>query len=337
MRFRSIIFCLLILSAIVFTSAFYLFNYYTEKFIFNSQLKIVEIKKGQSVKTISKKLQENKVILNDKLFILYVVFNKLQSSLKAGEYEFSKNITIKEVTDKLLRGEVKLRKVTIPEGLTVKQIAGIFEKNNLFPESQFLSVLEDQNFKNELLGNEVNSFEGFLFPETYKYWKDIEPEEFIRIMVGMFKKVFGELKSQYPIENKLSDYEIIKLASIIEKESGSKSELAQISSVFHNRLRIGMKLDSDPTIIYGLGDSFDGNIRKRDMELFTEYNTYMIPGLPPTPISNPGKASLHAAINPNETKFLYFVSMGNGSHYFSKDYNEHRMAVYKYQIKKSRD
>lgn len=98
-----------------------------------------------------------------------------------------------------------------------------------------------------------------------------------------------------------------------------------------------MKLDSDPTIIYGLGDSFDGNIRKRDMELFTEYNTYMIPGLPPTPISNPGKASLHAAINPNETKFLYFVSMGNGSHYFSKDYNEHRMAVYKYQIKKSRD
>lgn len=337
MRFRSIIFFLLILSAIVFTSAFYLFNYYTQKFVFNSQLKIVEIKKGESVKTISKKLQENKVILNDKLFILYVVFNKLQSSLKAGEYEFSKNITIKEVTDKLLRGEVRLRKVTIPEGLTVKQIAGIFEKNNLFSESQFLSVLEDQNFKNELLGNEVNSFEGFLFPETYNYWKDIEPEEFIRIMVGMFKKVFGELKSQYPIENKLSDYEIIKLASIIEKESGSKSELAQISSVFHNRLRIGMKLDSDPTIIYGLGDSFDGNIRKRDMELFTEYNTYMIPGLPPTPISNPGKASLHAAINPNETKFLYFVSMGNGSHYFSKDYNEHRMAVYKYQIKKSRD
>lgn len=337
MRFRSIIFFLLILSAIVFTSAFYLFNYYTQKFVFNSQLIIVEIKKGESVKTISKKLQENKVILNDKLFILYVVFNKLQSSLKAGEYEFSKNITIKEVTDKLLRGEVKLRKVTIPEGLTVKQIAGIFEKNNLFPESQFLSVLEDQNFKNELLGNEVNSFEGFLFPETYNYGKDIEPEEFIRIMVGMFKKVFGELKSQYPNENKLSDYEIIKLASIIEKESGSKSELAQISSVFHNRLRIGMKLDSDPTIIYGLGDSFDGNIRKRDMELFTEYNTYMIPGLPPTPISNPGKASLHAAINPNETKFLYFVSMGNGSHYFSKDYNEHRMAVYKYQIKKSRD
>ena len=337
MRFRSIIFFLLILSAIVCASALYLFNYYTQKFVFNSELKIVEIKKGESVKTISKKLQEKKVIFNDKLFILYVVFNELQSSLKAGEYEFSKNITIKEVTDKLLRGEVKLRKVTIPEGLTVKQIAGIFEKNNLFSANEFLNILEDQNLKNELLGNEVNSFEGFLFPETYNYWKDIEPEEFIRIMVGMFKKVFGELKLQYPIENKLSDYEIIKLASIIEKESGSKSELAQVSSVFHNRLGIGMKLDSDPTIIYGLGDSFDGNIRKRDMELFTEYNTYRIPGLPPTPISNPGKASLHAAINPDETKFLYFVSMGNGSHYFSKDYNEHRMAVYKYQIKKFRD
>jgi UPF0755 protein len=334
MKFRSIIFFFLILTACVFASAFYLFNYYTEKVTFNSQLKIVEIKKGDSVKTISKKLQENNVIINDRLFVLYVIYNKYDSKLKAGEYEFSKNVTIKNVAHKLISGEVKLRRVTIPEGLTAKQIARIFEKNNLFSASRFLSVLEDQNLKKELLGSGINSFEGFLFPETYNYSKDIKPEEFVRIMVEMFKKVFGELKLQHNGENKLSDYEIIKLASIIEKESGSKSELAQISSVFHNRLRIGMKLDSDPTIIYGLGDSFDGNIREKDLEHFTEYNTYMIPGLPPTPISNPGRASLHAAMNPDDTAFLYFVSMGNGSHYFSKNYNEHRRAVYNYQIKR---
>ena len=333
MKFKSIALFFLILLAVLFASAFYFFNHYTEKVTFNSELKIVEIKKGESVKTISKKLYENKVIVNDKLFILYVMINKLEGGLKAGEYEFPKNLTIKNVTDKLTIGEVKQRRVTIPEGLTIKQIAQIFEENNLFSANEFLSVMEDQDLKNELLGNGINSFEGFLFPETYNYSKDVKPQEFIRIMVSMFKKVFGELKLEYNRQNNLSDYEIIKLASIIEKESGSNAEQTQISSVFHNRLRIGMKLDSDPTIIYGLGDSFDGNIRKRDLEHFTQYNTYMIPGLPPTPISNPGRASLHAAMVPDETSFLYFVSMGNGSHYFSKSYNEHKRAVYNYQIK----
>lgn len=335
MKFRSIILFILIVLSIGSISAFYVFNHYTQIVTFNSELKIVEIKKGQSVKAISKTLYENKIILDDKLFVLYVVVNELEGSLKAGEYEFAENITIKNVADKLIKGEVKQRRVTIAEGLTVKQIALILEKNKLFSAGDFLSVLEDQNLRNELLGSEIDSYEGFLFPETYSYSKDIKPGEFVRIMVKMFNDVFGKLKLQNKGENTLSDYETVKLASIIEKESGSKSELSQISSVFHNRLRIGMKLDSDPTIIYGLGESFDGNIRKEDLEKLTEYNTYMIPGLPPTPISNPGRAALHAAMNPDETEFLYFVSMGNGSHYFSKNYNEHKRAVYNYQIRRN--
>ncbi|NIT13020.1 MAG: endolytic transglycosylase MltG, partial [Candidatus Dadabacteria bacterium] len=186
----------------------------------------------------------------------------------------------------------------------------------------------------ELLGDGIESFEGFLFPETYNCSKDVTAEEFVRMMIETHKKIFDELRPHYSGENDLSDYDILKLASIIEKESGYGSELRTISSVFHNRLRIGMKLDSDPTIIYGMGESFDGNIRKKDIEQYTEYNTYMIAGLPPTPISNPGRAALQAAMNPDKTEYLYFVSMGDGSHYFSKNYDEHKRAVYNYQIKK---
>ncbi|NIP37973.1 MAG: endolytic transglycosylase MltG [Candidatus Dadabacteria bacterium] len=334
MKLRSLIFFFLILFVIALLSAYYLFNYYTKEFAYNSEIKLVEINKGESVTKISKKLLDNKIIFNDKLFVLYVRINKLEGSLKAGEYEFSKNLTIKDVTERLINGDVKLRKVTIPEGLTLKQIAQVFERNNLFSATEFLSALEDQNLKQELLGSEINSYEGFIFPETYNYSKDAGPEEFVRMMVAMHKKVFDELRPNYNEENDLSDYEILKLASIIEKESGANSELRTISSVFHNRLRIGMKLDSDPTIIYGMGDSYDGNIRKRDIEQYTAYNTYHIQGLPPTPISNPGKAAIEAAMNPEQTEFLFFVSMGNGTHYFSKNYKEHRRAVYNYQIKK---
>lgn len=334
MSLRSIFLTLLILLVLCSAGALYLFNYYTEQFTFNSTAKVVEIQKGESVTKISKKLYDKKVIFNDKLFVLYVKINNLESGLKAGEYEFDKELTIKNVTDKLIKGDVKLRKITIPEGLTLKEIAQIFERNKLFSASKFMALLDDKSFQEELLGNDIGSFEGYLFPETYHYGKDVTAKEFIKIMVQMHNKVFSELKPHYSGENNLSDYEILKLASIIEKESGAGSELTTISSVFHNRLRIGMKLDSDPTIIYGMGDRYDGNIRKRDIEQYTEYNTYHIPGLPPTPISNPGKAALHAAMNPDETQFLYFVSMGNGTHYFSKSYKEHQRAVYNYQIRK---
>ncbi len=145
MKLRSIIFFFLILCVVALLSAYYLFNYYTKEFTYNSDIKLVEINKGESVTKISKKLLDNKIIFNDKLFVLYVRINKLEGSLKAGEYEFSKNLTIKDVTERLINGDVKLRKVTIPEGLTLKQIAQVFERNNLFSATEFLSALEDQN------------------------------------------------------------------------------------------------------------------------------------------------------------------------------------------------
>nr|NIT14708.1 hypothetical protein [Candidatus Dadabacteria bacterium] len=213
MKLKSLLIFVTILAVIVVCSAYYLFNYYTKEYAFNSRVRIIEIEKGQSVTEISKELYDNNVIFNDKLFVLYVIINKLESRLKAGEYEFSKNLTIEDVTDRLIRGDVKLRKVTIPEGLTLAQIARVFENNKLFSAQDFVAVLDDENLRTELLGDGIESFEGFLFPETYNYSKDVTAEEFVRMMIGMHKKVFDELRPHYSGENDLSDYDILKLAS----------------------------------------------------------------------------------------------------------------------------
>jgi len=339
MKLRNILVLLLVL-LIISTSIFiYLFHFFTEKHLYNSHTQIVDINKGEGVKQIAAKLKNKGVISNDRIFVMYVLTKKVQGKLKAGEYIFKRNITIAEVVNKLKDGDVRLRKITIPEGLTLNDIANLFDNEGLFSKSSILSVFRDDAFRNKLLGNNIKSFEGFLFPETYIYLKNITPQKIIKIMVEKNKEVFKKLKEN-KVSNKtynLNDYELLKLASIIEKESEADFERSLISSVFHNRLRIGMKLDSDPTVIYGLGEQFDGNLRRSDLDNFTEYNTYMKLGLPPTPISNPGEASIKAALNPEDTSYFYFFSKGDGTHYYSKTYKEHQRAVYKYQIKKSRD
>jgi UPF0755 protein len=176
----------------------------------------------------------------------------------------------------------------------------------------------------------MSSFEGYLFPDTYSYTKGIISEEFIRVMVSRFKKVYGSLKTQYREVN-LTDREVVTLASIIEKETGSAYERPLISAVFHNRLRLAMRLESDSTVIYGLGGDFDGDLTKENLRTEATYNTYRSMGLPPGPISNPGKDSLESALNPAKVNYLYFVSKGDGTHYFSSDYRDHREAVFKYQ------
>jgi conserved hypothetical protein, YceG family len=154
-------------------------------------------------------------------------------------------------------------------------------------------------------------------------------------MVSRFDKVYESLKSEADGKLSLTDHEIITLASIVEKETGDASERSLISAVFHNRLRRGMRLDSDPTVIYGLGEDFDGNLTKSDLRTETGYNTYKIAGLPPGPIANPGKASIRATMNPAEVDYLYFVSRGDGTHVFSSNYRDHQRAVIRYQKRRN--
>ena len=291
---------------------------------------IVSIPKGSGLTTISDTLMNSGVIANDKLFILYVMKEGLQGDLKAGEYEFEKGSTMAGVVSQLVAGDVLLYRVTIPEGLTVKEIAKLLDSKRVVDEKDFILETQDEEFIKELLGPKATSFEGYLFPETYSYSRSPNAKELIILMVERFKAVFDPLQELRDKTN-LSDEEIVILASIIEKETGAASERPVISAVFQNRLRIGMKLDSDPTVIYGMGEEYKGNIRKKDLKEATRYNTYVIKGLPLGPIANPGKDSIMAVFEPADVKYLYFVSKGDGTHHFSNNYREHQRAVYKYQ------
>lgn len=291
---------------------------------------VVSIPKGSGLKRISDTLMKSGVIANDNLFILYVIKEGLQGDLKAGEYEFKKGSTMSEVVSQIVAGDVLLYRVTIPEGLTVKEIAKLLDSKGVVGEEDFIVETQNQEFIKELLGNDAASFEGYLFPETYSYSRSPNPKELIVLMVDRFKAVFEPLK-ELRSESNLTDQEIVTLASIIEKETGTASERPTISAVFQNRLRIGMKLDSDPTVIYGMGENYKGNIRRKDLKEETPYNTYIIKGLPPGPIANPGKDSIMAVFEPADVKYLYFVSKGDGTHHFSNSFREHQNAVNKYQ------
>lgn len=291
---------------------------------------VVEIPKGSGLSGISEKLMHSGVIANDKLFILYVMKEGWQDELKAGEYKFEKGSTMADVANKIVRGDVELDQVTIPEGLTVKEIARLLDEKGVVGEADFIKETQNKALIKKLLGPDANSFEGYLFPETYSYSRSLTPKELIILMVERFKAVYEPLSDQRKRVN-LTDNEILTLASIIEKETGAAFERPVISAVFQNRLRIGMKLDSDPTVIYGMGENYSGDLRRRDLKEYTEYNTYVIKGLPPGPIANPGRDSIIAVLDPADVKYLYFVSKGDGTHHFSNSFREHQNAVNKYQ------
>jgi len=321
---------LIIIVLILLGASYLTVSHYIHKVPSVSENMIVDIPKGAGLKDISSKLKQAGVIKSDELFILYVMSEGWQNELKAGEYEFDKGSTMSEVAAKIVTGDVLLYRVTIPEGLTVKEIAGLLGKKGIVDEQEFLLETQNKELLRELLGHGAISFEGYLFPETYSYSRAPSSQEFIRLMVNRFKTVYEPLSDMRDKVN-LTDKEVLTLASIIEKETGAAFERPIISAVFHNRLRIGMKLDSDPTVIYGMGERYAGNLRRRDLGEATEYNTYVIKGLPPGPIANPGKDSIMAALNPADVRYLYFVSRGDGTHHFSPNYREHQRAVYKYQ------
>jgi UPF0755 protein len=327
LRFISFaVLALLILGA----SAMAGFYYYVNNVPSVSESKIIDIPRGKGVRKISDLLEYKGVIGNGKLFLIYVIVRGWEDKLKAGEYKFEKGSTIANVAQKIAWGDVVIHKITIPEGLTVKEIAALLDKKGVLDGRRFLAAAEDPKLLETLPGRHITGIEGYLFPDTYTYTKGVTPEKFIRMMVEKFKKVYASLSGlKYRVN--LTDNEIITLASMIEKETGSASERPLVSAVFNNRLKLGMKLDSDPTVIYGLGEKFYGNLTRDDLNTMTQYNTYMIKGLPPGPICNPGKESIIAAMSPAPVNYLYFVSRGNGTHYFSVNYKEHQRAVSEYQ------
>jgi UPF0755 protein len=230
-----------------------------------------------------------------------------------------------------------LHKITVPEGFTVRQIAELFAEKGVSRADDVPALEADDAFKKGLGipadgdSNHRQGLEGYLFPDTYQYiWSDTE-RDIVEMMVKRFFEIYDAGMRSRQNELGMSMREILTLASIIEKETGAPQERPHIAVVFYNRLRKGMRLQSDPTVIYGLGERYAGNLTRRDLDEATPYNTYQIPALPPGPICNPGKAALEAALWPAASDDLYFVSRNDGTHEFSADYTAHVRAVNRYQ------
>ena len=288
------------------------------------------IKPGQRLSVISDNLEKNGIVKSSFFFKILVSYKESAKDLKAGEYMLSASKTPLQILSIIAKGSVKLYKLTIPEGLNIKEIAQRVEEAKFGTSENFILLAESKIFA-ESLGIKQNTLEGYLYPETYFFPKGTSQKKIIQAMVKAFNKVYNaEFKKQTTALG-FSVHEIVTLASIIEKETGAAKERPLISSVFHNRLKKGMRLESDPTVIYGIKD-FNGNITRKDLKTWTSYNTYKIKALPPGPIANPGGMSIKAALYPAKTDFFFFVSKKDTTHKFSKTIKEHNKAVRKYQL-----
>lgn len=308
-----------ILAALIVTSVFLYYDSFLNK---NVEILEVDIEKGENFETTYNKIFKD---LNPPpYFDIYLkkVMN-FHKKRKYGYY-YAKNINIKQFLFNIMNGKEYLIKVFIVEGSNIYDIAKTLERKGIIKEKIFLDVAMDKQFIKALTGLDVESMEGMLYPDTYFFSKNIIARNIIRKMYENFKKNLPENFADRVKKYGLSFYEGIILASIIQKESHYIDEYPIIASVFYNRLKRNMKLQADPTVIYGIYKIFDGNLTKLHLkDQNNRYNTYVFYGLPPTPICNPTSAALEAVINPAETKYLYFVTDGKGKHNFAITYREH--------------
>ncbi|MGQ9646298.1 MAG: endolytic transglycosylase MltG [Thermodesulfobacteriota bacterium] len=298
--------------------------------------KTVMIKKGTPLRKVLIHLQEEGIIRDASFFMGMTTLLGKKKEIKAGEYEFHTRMYPWQVLNLLATGQTKYHLLTIPEGLTLSQIAQLLEDLNLAEKKTFLEkafsprLLLSLGLPYSVASKSVSSVEGYLYPNTYHLMKEMSPEEIIQIMVQQFQRVFNRDWIQRASQLGMSQREVVILASIIEKEASLPEEKPIVSAVFHNRLKKKMPLQSDPTVIYGM-KNFNGNLTRADLERPSPYNTYLFNGLPPTPICNPGKEAILAALYPSPVSYLYFVSRNDGSHHFSSTIEEHNRAVWKYQ------
>jgi UPF0755 protein len=296
---------------------------------------IVEVPAGASVRAVAAQLEAQGAIRDARAFTWLARLEKKDAALRVGEYEIAPGLSAREVLALLVEGRVLLHAVTIPEGLRIEEIAARVAAAGFGSESEYVSLARDAAFA-RAQGVPGDTLEGYLFPETYRFPRGASAKEVIAAQLAQFERAWSEL-APLAAKRGLSKRDAVVLASLIEKETGAPAERPLISAVFHNRLARGMRLETDPSVIYGIAD-FDGNLRRVHLEdEGNPYNTYRIPGLPPGPIASPGAAALRAAVEPTPgADFLFFVARGDGSHEFTKTYREHLSAVNRFQLRRGR-
>jgi len=293
----------------------------------------IEVPRGSNFSRIMDILGEAGLVKNRLAFYIFAKLKDAPTHIRAGEYELSSSMSPSLIIDKLIRGEIKGYHVPIPEGFTVSQIASTLAERGLVNKKEFLRLSVDPVFLSSL-NIQGRSLEGFLFPDTYIFTKSMNEREIITLMVNQFwKKIKPEIIQKVE-ERGWTLNQLLTMASMIEKEAKIKEEKALISAVFHNRLKNSMRLQCDPTAVYGL-EGFNGIITREHLKNNSSYNTYKINGLPPGPIANPGLDSILAALYPAQVDYLYFVARNDGSHQFSTSLALHNEAVAKFQLKRN--
>jgi UPF0755 protein len=327
-----------LLVAIAATAGYFSLKSYLKTPASNSpETTIFEVAPGQSFKSVVRRLEEQGLIKNARILELYTRFSSVGAIVKVGEYAIPKNANPLEVMAQIRSGKSIEYPITISEGLNLFEIADLVEQTKVLgTKDDFLSLVKDRKFVKEVLGEERASLEGYLFPETYKITKFTGAVGLVKMMISRFDENYQ--KASEGFTTNLTKHELVTLASIIEKETGAPEERPLISSVFHNRLKLNMKLQTDPTVIYGVWERtgiWNKNISKEDLLTPNRYNTYSFTGLPYGPIANPGYEAIRAAFSPAESDYLFFVSKNDGTHVFSKDFGAHKKAVGEFQLNKS--
>ncbi len=297
--------------------------------------KEIRVTEGMSFKAIAAKLQQEGIIRYRGYFQIIGRLQGISRKVRVGYYGLGSHMTMWNVLEAFKKGKVIEYELVVPEGYNLFQIGWTLTGTPLISDPKdFLNVALDAKFARSL-GVEADTLEGYLYPDTYYLPKGITMPEVAKRMVQRYRDVFTESYRKRATALGFSEHQILTLASIIEKEAKVPAERTTISAVYHNRLKIGMKLQADPTAVYGK-KAWITNVTKEDLKRKTPYNTYLHKGLPPGPIANPGQGAILAALYPEKVDYIYFVAQGDGSHYFSKDYNEHGKAIDRYRANKKR-
>lgn len=297
----------------------------------------VEIPQGAGPASIGRRLVAAGVVRDEASFRFAIARTGAGRKLQAGEYRFDRPMSVGEVIGKISRGEVYLRPITFREGLTIRQMAELYETKGFGTAAEFTAAAANASLVRDL-DPAARDLEGYLFPDTYALPRRATADQLVSRMVASFEQAFTPDIREQAKARGLGVRALVTLASLVEKETGKAEERTLVAGVYANRLAIGMGLQCDPTVIYALEKAgrYDGNIRRDDLQFDSPYNTYRYAGLPPGPIAAPGRASLQAAANPASVPYLYFVSRNDGSHAFSTTLDEHNRYVFEYQKRRGR-
>lgn len=296
----------------------------------------VDLPAGTGVSGIADRLVAAGVVSDVWTFRVAARLSGADRKLQAGEYRFSGEASPLDVIHRLVAGDVFTRSLTFPEGLTIAEMGEVFARSGLGTAREFVGAASDTALA-EPFDPQARSLEGYLFPDTYPMPRGTDADSVVRAMVARFAQAFSaDLRSEAAARD-MTPREVLTIASLIEKETARADERAIVSAVYHNRLRIGMPLQCDPTVIYALMQArrWNGNLRKVDLQMKSPYNTYVVRGLPPGPIASPGRASIEAAVRPADVPYLYFVSRNDGSHVFAVTLAEHNRNVSTFQKRQS--